>query len=205
MIILKRNFQIIFIVMVCLFLSSSIGMRAHASENQVLKANEIEKKAKDHLIHALPWDKESLDIEVYYQGKDITLPPGKLDLIYKIMGSTQRAGRIPVILEIRINDQFRKRIRLNTKVLVSQMVVKTTRAIKRGEVLTNDEIQVEMVKTDRPLKNAITNIDYALGYEVTRNLDVGKTLLPNFIKKPALGKRGDMPEKIRASNFLIAF
>ncbi|MEK9627790.1 MAG: flagellar basal body P-ring formation chaperone FlgA [Nitrospinota bacterium] len=191
MTIIKRNFQIFFILLVCLYLSSSFGMKAHASDTQVIKASEIETKAEEFLIQELPWNKDSLEINVYYQGKDITLPTGKVDLIYKIMGSSQRAGRIPVILEIRINDQFQKRVRLNTKVLVSQKVVKTTRAIKRGEVLTNDEIQLEIVKTERPMKNAITDIDYALGYEVTRNLDVGKTLLPNFIKKPALGRRGD--------------
>ena len=107
------------------------------------------------------------------------------------MGSSQRAGRIPMILEIRINDQFQKRIRLNTKVLVSQQVIKTKRAVKRGEILSNDEIRLETVQTERPSQNAITNIDHALGYEAARNLSAGKILIPNFIKRPALGNRGD--------------
>ena len=166
-------------------------MRVNASETQVLKVNEIEKRAVDHLVKALPWDKESLEINVYYQGKDITLPAGEKALIYKIMGGSQRAGRIPMILEIRINDQFQKRIRLNTKVLVSQQVIKTKRAVKRGEILSNDEIRVETVQTERPSQNAITNIDHALGYEAARNLSAGKILIPNFIKRPALGNRGD--------------
>jgi len=166
-------------------------MSVNASETQILKADEIEKSAIDHLVKALPWDKESLEINVYYQGKDITLPLGKKELIYKIMGSSQRAGRIPMILEIRLNDQFQKRIRLNTKVLVSQKVIKTIRAVRRGEILSNDEIRVETIQTERPSKNAITNIDYALGYEATRNMYVGEILIPNFIKRPALGNRGD--------------
>ncbi len=136
MIFIQTRLQIIFIVFVCLCLSLTFGMRVNASETQILKVNEIEKRAVDHLVKALPWDKESLEINVYYQGKDIALPAGKKDLIYKIMGSSQRAGRIPMILEIRINDQFQKRIRLNTKVLVSQQVIKTKRAVKRGEILS---------------------------------------------------------------------
>ena len=107
------------------------------------------------------------------------------------MGSSQRAGRIPMILEIRIDDQFKKRIRLNTKVLVSQKVVKTIRAVRRGEVLSNDEIKIEKIQTERPLKNAITNINFALGYEATRDISIGKVIIPNFIKRPALGNRGD--------------
>lgn len=191
MIFIKTRFQIFCIMLFCLCLSLTFGRNINASETQTLKVDEIEKSAIDHLVKALPWDKESLEINVYYQGKDITLPLGKKDLIYKIMGSSQRAGRIPMILEIRINDQFKKRIRLNTKVLVSQQVIKTKRAVKRGEVLSNDEIRVETVQTERPSQNAITNIDHALGYEAARNLQAGKILIPNFIKRPALGNRGD--------------
>ena len=191
MIFIKSRFQLFCIMLVCLCLSLILERNVNASETQILKVDEIEKSAVDHLVKALPWDKESLEINVYYQGKDITLPSGKKDLIYKIMGSSQRAGRVPMILEIRINDQFQKRIRLNTKVLVSQQVIKTKRAVKRGEILSNDEIRVETVQTERPSQNAITNIDHALGYEAARNLPVGKILIPNFIKRPALGNRGD--------------
>ena len=191
MIFIKSRFQLFCIMLVCLCLSLILERNVNASETQILKVDEIEKSAVDHLVKALPWDKESLEINVYYQGKDITLPSGKKDLIYKIMGSSQRAGRVPMILEIRINDQFQRRIRLNTKVLVSQQVIKTKRAVKRGEILSNDEIRVETVQTERPSQNAITNIDHALGYEVARNLPVGKILIPNFIKRPALGNRGD--------------
>ena len=191
MIFIKSRLQNFFIVFVCLFLSLSFGMQVKASETQILKADEIEKSAADHLVKTLPWDKESLEIKIYYQGKDITLPPGEKDLIYRIMGSSQRAGRIPMILEIRVNDQFQKRIRLSTKVLVSQKVIKTIRAVRRGEILSNDEIRVETVRTERPSQNAITNIDHALGYEAARNLSVGQILIPNFIKRPALGTRGD--------------
>jgi len=191
MIFIKSRFQLFCIMLVCLCLSLILERNVNASETQILKVDEIEKSAVDHLVKALPWDKESLEINVYYQGKDITLPSGKKDLIYKIMGSSQRAGRVPMILEIRVNDQFQKRIRLNTKVLVSQQVIKTKRAVKRGEILSNDEIRVETVQTERPSQNAITNIDHALGYEAARNLPVGKILIPNFIKRPALGNRGD--------------
>ena len=96
-----------------------------------------------------------------------------------------------MILEIRINDKFQKRIRLNTKVLVTQKVIKTIRAVRRGEILSKDEIAMETIQTERPSKNAITKFDYALGYETVRNLSAGEILVSNFIKKPPLGKRGE--------------
>jgi flagellar basal body P-ring formation protein FlgA len=187
----KINFKIFIIPFVVMYLFLNFDLKVNASETQILKTDEIEKHAIDHLVKELPWDKESLEINVYYQGKDITLPLGKRELIYKIFGSSQRAGRISMILEIRVNDKFQKRIRLNSKVLVTQEVIKTTRAVRRGEILSNDEIRVESIQTERPSKNAITNIDFALGYEAARSLSIGKILTPNFIKRPALGNRGD--------------
>jgi flagellar basal body P-ring formation protein FlgA len=187
----KSKFKIFFIFFVSIYLLSSFGNLASAKETQILTTNEIEKSAMVHLVKKLPWEKNSLEINIYYQGKDIILPNGKKDLIYKIMGSSKRAGRIPMILEIRVNDKFQKRIHLNTKVLVSQKVIKTIRAVKRGEILSNDEIRMETIQTERPSNNAIKKIDYALGYEAVRRLPIGEILLPSFIKKPALGNRGD--------------
>jgi flagellar basal body P-ring formation protein FlgA len=191
MIFKTKILNLFFILFVSVYLTLTFELIVNASETQIIKPDEIENSAINHLIKELPWDRESLEINVYYKGKDIVLPPGKKELIYKIMGSSQRAGRIPMILEIRIDDQFKKRIRINTKVLVSQKVVKTVRAVRRGEIISNDEIKIETIQTERPLKNAIRNISFALGYEATRDISIGKVLMPNFIKEPALGNRGD--------------
>ena len=159
----KRKFNIFLFLAIYFLLSLISGITVNASESQIIKTIEIEEGAEDHLVKTLPWNRESLDIEIFYQGKEIILPPGKKELIFKILGSSQRAGRIPMILEIRINDQFKKRIRLNTKVLVSQKVIKTVRPVRRGEILSKDEIIMETIQTERPSKNAITRIDYVLG------------------------------------------
>jgi flagella basal body P-ring formation protein FlgA len=170
---------------------SILGSIATASESQVLTVEEIEKGALEKLASILPWDRESLEINVYYEGEDIILPPGKKELIYKIRGSNQRAGRIPLTLQIKVNNHFQKRIRLNSRVLVSQEVVKTIRTIRKGEMISNDNIQLETIKTERPWKNAIRSIDQALGYAAGRNLPIGKILTQKFLKKPALVNRGD--------------
>ena len=191
MIIPKSKFKLIYILLFCFFLSAPIGNWARAAEPQILTADEIEKGAVEHLKKTLPWEKDSVEINVYYKGKDITLPPGKKNLVYKTIGNNQKAGRIPLFLEIRVNENFQKKIRLNSRVLVSQEVIKTTRPVRKGDVLSNDDIHVETIQTERPWKNAIRKIDHALGYEAARSLSIGKILIPNFIKKPAMGNRGD--------------
>ena len=187
----KKHFVLSSIFYACLCMFAIPGSIATASESQVLTVEEIEKGALEKLASILPWDRESLEINVYYEGEDIILPPGKKELIYKIRGSNQRAGRIPLTLQIKFNNHFQKRIRLNSRVLVSQEVVKTIRTIRKGEMISNDNIQLETIKTERPWKNAIRSIDQALGYAAGRNLPIGKILTQKFLKKPALVNRGD--------------
>ena len=187
----KKHFVLNSIFYACLCIFSILGSIATASESQVLTVEEIEKGAIDKLASVLPWDRESLEINVYYEGEDILLPPGKKELVYKTRGSNQKAGRIPLILQIKVNGNFKKSVRLNSRVLVSQEVVKTIRAVRKGEMISNDNIQLETVKTERPWKNAIQSIDHALGYAAGRNLPIGKILTPKFLKKPALANRGE--------------
>ena len=164
---------------------------ANASEPQVLTVEEIETSAVDHLEKILPWDKQNMQINVYYEGEDILLPPGKMDLIYKTGGRTKRAGRIPLTLIIKVNDNFQKRFQIKTRVMVSQEVIKTTKSIRRGETLSDENIQTETILTERPWKDAIENLDNALGYEAKRNLPNGKIITTKFIKKPALANKGE--------------
>ena len=187
----KKHFVLNSIFYACLCIFSILGSIATASESQVLTVEEIEKGAIDKLASVLPWDRESVEINVYYEGEDILLPPGKKELVYKTRGSNQKAGRIPLILQIKVNGNFKKSVRLNSRVLVSQEVVKTIRAVRKGEMISNDNIQLETIKTERPWKNAIQSIDHALGYAAGRNLPIGKILTPKFLKKPALANRGE--------------
>ena len=104
----KKHFVLNSIFYACLCIFSILGSIATASESQVLTVEEIEKGAIDKLASVLPWDRESLEINVYYEGEDILLPPGKKELVYKTRGSNQKAGRIPLILQIKVNGNFKK-------------------------------------------------------------------------------------------------
>ncbi|MBC8287005.1 MAG: flagellar basal body P-ring formation protein FlgA [Nitrospinae bacterium] len=187
MIIHKNKFLLNFILYACL----SLFFAGIATAQQILTAEEIEQGAMDRLSNILPWDKELLDINIYYKSGDILLPLGEKELIYKARSNSQKAGRIPLILQIKVDNKHQKTIRINSRVSVSQKVIKTIRQVKKGELFSNDNIQLETVQTERPLENAMGNLGNALGYEASRNLPSGKILTSRLLKKPALGNRGD--------------
>lgn len=187
----KRFLQLHLIIFAFLCIFHITGSNASAKGKQVLTVEEIKKGAQKHLISNLPWDKDSIEIEIQYQGRELYLPSGQKELIYKVIGSTQKVGRIPMILEVRINGNFQQRIRINSRVVVSQNVIKTISAIKRGEIFSNENIKLVAIKTDRLHKNAIENFDHAIGYEAKTHIPNGRILTQRVVKKPALGSKGD--------------
>ena len=179
------------IIITSLFIFPIYGNISSAAEKQTLTAEEIKQGATDFLFRTLPWEKEQLEIEIFYHGGKITLPSGEKFLIYKKRGGTKNVGRIPITLEIKVDGIFQKRIGINSRVIISEEVVKTTRKIKKGELFTTDNIHIETIKTERLLRNTIKNIKDALGYEAVNYLPNGRPLLRRSIKKPALGSKGN--------------
>ena len=179
------------IIITSLFIFPIYGNVSSAAEKQTLTAEEIKQGATDFLFRTLPWEKEQLEIEIFYHGGKITLPSGEKFLIYKKRGGTKNVGRIPITLEIKVDGIFQKRIGINSRVIISEGVVKTTRKIKKGELFTTDNIHIETIKTERQLGNTIKKIKDALGYEAVNYLPNGRPLLRRSIKKPALGSKGN--------------
>ena len=179
------------IIITSLFIFPIYGNISSAAEKQTLTAEEIKQGATDFLFRTLPWEKEQLEIEIFYHGGKITLPSGEKFLIYKKRGGTKNVGRIPITLEIKVDGIFQKRIGINSRVIISEEVVKTTRKIKKGELFTTDNIHIETIKTERQLGNTIKKIKDALGYEAVNYLPNGRPILQRSIKKPALGSKGN--------------
>ena len=63
----KEKLKIFFILLVGVYLTLTCEMSVNASETQIIKADEIENSAINHLIKELPWNKESLNINIYYK------------------------------------------------------------------------------------------------------------------------------------------
>ena len=86
MIIHRIVYSVISIFIICLCLFSFFENIVNASETKVLTAEVIKQGAVDYLAKTLPWDRESVEITAYYEGGDITIPTGKINLTYKKFG-----------------------------------------------------------------------------------------------------------------------
>lgn len=178
--------------MVCfIFLPLAGTAHAAASGTQILTPQVIKKGAAGFLSQRLPWEQESMDVVVSYHGKDMVLPEGNLELRYRLSGGTARLGRIPISLEIRVDGIFKRRLRLTAHVTVIQEVVQTRNSIKRGAILKPADVEIKKIRTDRLVQHVAGNLAEVVGYEARRNLQKGRMVTLNSLRKHPLLKKGD--------------
>ena len=174
-----------------LFFAPVSAEESLTSGTQTLSAGKLENSGIEFLEDFLPWEKDSVQIDVFYDGKEIILPFGRLDLIFKTPGTRLKAGRIPLTLQINVDGKFQKRIRLTSRVLVTQKVIKINRAIRRGEIINREDVSAETIETEKPWENVISKLEKAVGFQLERNLPKGRILTSRNLKAPALGVKGD--------------
>jgi flagella basal body P-ring formation protein FlgA len=164
---------------------------ALAAKTQTLAPDRIKREAANFLREKLSWAKDEMELAIHYQGGEIPLPDGLLAMEFSMSGRTDRAGRIPLSMQIRVNDVYLRRIRLSADVTVMQKVIRTTRQIDRGEMITEHDVRVEEVATRRPRQKVANRLSEVVGYEAARNLREGRILLAHSVRRPVLVHKGD--------------
>ena len=80
---------------------------------------------------------------------------------------------------------------LSGRISIIQEVVKATRKIRSGEVISKGDLAlVNESNTGRQLKNALTRIEEALGKKTTRNIQEGHWVTLEMIEDPPMVKKG---------------
>ncbi|GJL78851.1 MAG: hypothetical protein NPINA01_18400 [Nitrospinaceae bacterium] len=156
-----------------------------------MKVHEIEERALKFLKDRFPWAPETTQVVVNYEGKDVVLPPGNLEVNFYLPGRTVRLGRFPVQAKITVNKALQKRLRLTARVTQSIPLVTTRHPVNRGEILTAEDLRIEVSQSNRSFKHAVTRLEDAVGFELVRNLGAGRVITVNSLRKPPLVEKGN--------------
>ena len=169
---------------------TSANVWAASESKRTVTTQEIKESAENYLVSHLGWDPESMDVAVSYDGKDLILPEGELMLDFGMPNNSRRVGRIPLTVQVKVNDKFIKRLRMNATVAVIRDVIRTINSVQRKTIIGKSDVIVDRVRTERVLKDIPTQLDKVIGQEATRNLQIGKIIKFRDFKKVPLVKRG---------------
>lgn len=164
---------------------------AGASQTLTIKGEVIESRAMEFVADHIPWDPDTTEVTIDYRGKDIVVPAGRVDMNFDLPSRRVRMGRFPVTVRITVDNILQKRLRLTAHVTHYSPVVKTLRPVNRGEILTERDVAVEIVPSNRVFRNAMTSLDDVVGNQAIRNMGMGRVVTANSLSKPALMNKGD--------------
>ena len=185
----RNKWSLVLLAVVLIFLTNPI-VWAESESKRTITTQEIKDRAENYLASHLDWDSESIDIEVSYDGKDLILPPGKMTLDFGTLHNSRRVGRIPLTVQVKVNDKFIKRLRMNAKVAVFQDVVRIINSIQRNNIIGKSDVIVERVRTERLLKDIPTRLNKVIGQKATQNLQTGKIVKFRDLKRVPMVERG---------------
>lgn len=175
---------------------------AGAKNFQTLTAGEIERRAKDYINQQLPWDEDDFEVSMEYNGRDVVLPAGRVDLDFHMPMGVRQTGRIPLYLKIKVNGTIKRRLQLSPMVRVYHDVVKAYRALNRDHVLMTGDVMVERELESYLTRNAATRVEDVVGRKILVSLKQGAVVPMNMLIKPPMVKRGD-PVRLLAQKGML--
>jgi flagella basal body P-ring formation protein FlgA len=187
---------------VLVLLLSLLAVSPAVAGSQIYPAGKIREIAEKFLLSKLPWKKEQINCQINYEGGPLVLPQGLVTLSPQLPGRQDRAGRLPLVIKITVGDHYQRRIRLSADVQIHQTVIKTTRQIKRGDILSSEDVEVENITTIRPQAKALRDLIEVVGYRAARNIPRGRAVTANFVVKPPLIEKGDPVTIVVKKGFL---
>jgi flagella basal body P-ring formation protein FlgA len=164
---------------------------ASAGKTNTIKAEHLEARALEFVQKNIPWDPEATEIEIDYQGPDIVVPKGEVGIDFKLPVRRVRSGRNPVTVKITVNKKLERRFRLTAQVTHYSPVIKTRSRVNRGDILTEDDVVVEVIPSNRIVRNALIYLEDVVGQQAIRNMGKGRVVTTSSINKPTLVKKGD--------------
>ena len=174
-----------------LILLLSFNAKSSWAVGQWIKIPTIEKFGSDYMLDALEWDKDRLEIKVVYDGKPILLPQGNVRFDCKLPGRKRRVGRVHFLCLVKVEGNAKKRLRLYADVKVTYDVYRPIQSLKMGHVIQPGDVELTQLRSDRILRNVLSDEKDIIGHRLISNLDQGETILAHMVQKIPLVKNGD--------------
>lgn len=181
----------VFIFLGTLILVSALSGKPAWAAGQLLTIKTIEQTGREFILNALHWDKERVELKVIYEGKDVIIPRGNRVLDCKMPGGKKRIGRVQFMCFVKVDGLTKKRLRLIAQINLRYNIFRSTRSLKRGKIIQPQDVEMVRMKSDRVIRNLVSDAHEIIGHRLVRNLEEGETLLTHMLRRVPLVKRGD--------------
>ena len=183
--------NLVMTILLALIVQVSVLPKSVHAASQILKIETIESVGLEYIQDTLDWSKDRMDIKVIYEGNNIRIPDGRVRFDCKLPGRKNRIGRVHFLCLVKVGGNLKKRLRLYADVKIAYDVYRPIQSLKMGHVIQPGDIELTRLKSDRVLRNIISDETDIVGHRLIRNLEEGETILAHMVQKIPIVKNGD--------------
>jgi flagellar basal body P-ring formation protein FlgA len=158
--------------------------------SQVISGKTLEKIFTDYVLNNSSWDQDKVVIENINTPTSIAFPKGKLDWEITEKKNNDFTGNLSINIEFFLDGESQKKVALSGKVGIIKDVVKATRNIKSGEIISLKDITIVSEKGKNFNKNSISSIEDVIGKRATRRIQADQTIQNGMVMAPPAIEKG---------------
>lgn len=150
----------------------------------------IESIFKDYIAKNAPWNPRDVVIgPIYYPG-NVELPAG--DMTYEITANPQERfiGNVGITIQFIVGGEKDRSIRVTGKIELFQNVVHAIHVLKRNDIITEADVQLEKTNVSDSPDRFAGSIDQVVGKRVTRELAINQPIVLSELATPLAFKSG---------------
>ncbi|MBU1626561.1 flagellar basal body P-ring formation chaperone FlgA [bacterium] len=162
----------------------------HRSSKNLTK-DQLEKIVKEKLSKYLGLRNDRIVIQDLKGMDDLRVPQGEITYKLEIRGKMSKYGRLVGNLDIIIDGELYKKLWIQARLSLNSKVGKLKRDIKKGEVISEEDIVFHDSAIEDMSRDYITDKDEISGLVASRNCRKGTILYRGLFTKPNVINRGD--------------
>ena len=151
----------------------------------------MEQAFQEAVEDSLPFVPDQVEIVDVRTPKDLTLPPGELEIVTQLKGASRIPGRVTANLDFLINGVLAESKRVTGLVKFFQGTVVAARPISRGKIIDKDDLSLIRRRMRGSEMKYFENPEQVEGMVAEQAILAGQPIKPNQIAQPILVKRGD--------------
>jgi flagella basal body P-ring formation protein FlgA len=162
------------------------------TETQEVKPDQLLEAAKAFILSQTGDDPGNLEIKLLGPLKNVVVPSGRLEIHYRpaLVGQYEGTQILTAELTVDGRDIRVVPVRLETKVF--HTVVLTSKAVKKGDKFTTDNVILGKMLTSRVLRGSLQHLKDVLGRTAAFDLGAGIPVRFSEIDDPPVIHRGTM-------------
>jgi flagellar basal body P-ring formation protein FlgA len=159
-------------------------------DSQVISGKTLEKIFTDYVLENSPWDQDQVVIEKINTPSSIAFPKGKLDWEITEKQNNNSSGNLSITVDFYLDGESQRKIVISGKVGIIREVIKATRNINSGEIISSKDITLVSEKGKNNNKGSITSMEDIIGKKATRRIQADQTIQNSMVMVPPAIEKG---------------